>query len=153
MLLTVHAATGVLIGQKVKYWWLAFIIAFIVHFIMDIIPHGDHKMIENYRTKKSRQIIESIVIDSIICFGFSLFWLIKSAYSAQTFIIMAAAIFGSVLPDMLVGIHELKPKLLKYFNKVHFFFHDLIPTKKIGLISGLVIQVGVLVFLLTLYNF
>jgi len=154
MLLTVHAATGVLIAQKTNTWWLAFIIAFVAHFLMDMIPHGDQKMIAGYRAKKKpKQIVQLVLIDLGICIAFNLFWQLKYYDNITSFFILYMALTGSLLPDFLVGVHEIYPKLFKRFYKVHAFFHDLFPTKKIGLVTGLMIQIGFLVLLFSLYNF
>jgi len=153
MLLTVHAATGVLIGQKMKYWWLAFIIGFVLHFILDLIPHGDQKLIEGYRTKhKPRHIVQLILIDLTICIAFSIYWLLKFHDNLLYFTSIYMGLAGALLPDLLVGIHEIYPKLFKRFHKFHSYIHDKFPTKKINLPLGLMIQIVFIVILLTLYN-
>jgi len=154
MLLTVHAATGVLIGQKVSIWWLAFIIGFISHFIMDMIPHGDQGIAERYRAKThTKQAIQFVLIDLVVCMVFSIFWLLKFSDNIYNFSAIYMGLAGALLPDLLVGIHEVYPKLFKRFHKFHFRIHDLFPTKKINLPLGLMIQIALLIFLLTLYNF
>jgi hypothetical protein len=40
-------------------------------------------------------------------------------------------IIGGVLPDLLTGVYEItKSKTLKWFNTVHFFFHDYFVKRK-----------------------
>lgn len=154
MLLTVHAATGVLIGQQTSNWWLAFIIAFASHFIMDMIPHGDQKIAERYRARThTKQAIQFVLIDLAVCIAFSIFWLLKYSDNIYNYSAIYMGLAGALLPDFLVGIHELYPKMFKRFHKFHFKIHDIFPTKKINLPIGLLIQMGIIVFLLTLYNF
>ncbi|MFZ5364830.1 MAG: hypothetical protein ACOZBH_01350 [Patescibacteria group bacterium] len=154
MLLTVHAATGVLIGQKTNNWWLAFIIAFIAHFIMDMIPHGDQNLIEEYRAKtKPKQIVQLILIDIGLCLAFNLFWLIKFHNNIISYLAIFMALAGSLLPDLLVGVHEVYPKLFRRFYQAHEFFHDIFKTKKISLSTGLMMQLAILILLFAFYNF
>ena len=47
MFLTVHAATGILIGKYTGNIYLAFIAGFLSHLILDIIPHGDQLILNS----------------------------------------------------------------------------------------------------------
>jgi len=121
---------------------------------MDMIPHGDQRIIEGYRTKeKPKQVVQLILVDLALCIAFNLFWLIKFYNDIDSFFLYFMALAGSLLPDFLVGVHEIYPRMFKRFAKWHFWVHDRFPTKKIGLPLGLMIQIAMLVILLSLYNF
>ena len=48
MFLTVHSAVGLVIPHYVKNPFLAFFAGFILHYVFDIIPHGDTKIPKKY---------------------------------------------------------------------------------------------------------
>lgn len=131
MLLTVHATTGALIGQQVNNPILAFVLGFISHFVLDMIPHGDQDWIEEYKSdqkSKAKKIICIVAIDAII-----LFTLLVSQYfygdSFAPSLSIASGILGGILPDFIVVCHELSDKLFKNFYRFHFFIHDLIKVR------------------------
>ncbi len=144
MLLTVHATAGALIGQQISNPLLAFFLAFISHFILDIIPHGDQDWIEEYKgnqKSKVRKIVTLVALDVL-----ALFVLLISKYFFNAFaptLNIVAGIMGSVLPDLLVGIHELSEKQFKRFYRFHFAMHDLIKIQP-STTSGLFLQIIVL---------
>lgn len=141
MLLTVHATAGALIGQQINNPVLAFVLAFISHFILDIIPHGDQDWIEEYKgdqKSKVKKIISIVVIDIVIL----LVLLVSKYYYSESFapsLSIGAGILGGILPDFLVGCHELSDRLFKKFYKFHFWIHDLIKVKP-STLQGVVFQ-------------
>jgi len=127
MLVITHAVTGAVIGQVAKSSPLAFIISVIVHFLMDMIPHGDSKDYEKYREtgKISKASIYQLIFDIVVVIGFAVYVLILRTETNWWPIFWG--IIGSVLPDMLVGVHECKPNwLTKNPHKLHLFFHNII---------------------------
>lgn len=148
MLLTVHATAGALIGQQINNPVLAFVLAFISHFILDVIPHGDHDWIEEYKggqKNKARKIVSIVIIDIIV-----LITLLISKFYFKSFtpnFPIIAGVVGGVLPDFLVGCHELSDKLFKRFYRLHFVVHDLLKFKP-STASGLFMQIVVLAVLL-----
>jgi len=133
MLVAVHAAAGAIIGKKIMYAPLAFLVGFIFHFVLDILPHGDEKLGRKFfgwRFNADEQVKEkirgSVLYTAIDIFIMSMFLL----YLFQTFEFanreaVIWAIFGSILPDFLVLIFIYKEyKFLKWaFNfhsKVHY---------------------------------
>lgn len=149
MLLTVHATAGALIGQQINNPYLAFVLAFISHFILDMIPHGDQDWIEEYKGNqkaKVKKIISIVTLDIL-----ALLALLISKYYFNSFVPtlnVVAGIIGGVLPDLLVGIHELSNKLFKKFYHFHFVIHDMIkyqPSTASGLFFQIII-LGALLF-------
>jgi hypothetical protein len=149
MLLTVHAAAGALIGQQIGNPFFAFVLAFASHFILDMIPHGDQDWIDEYKgnqKEKVRKIIILVALDVL-----ALFILLVSKYFFDSFtptLNIVAGIMGSVLPDLLVGIHELSERHFRRFYRFHFAMHDLIkyqPSTASGLFFQIII-LGALLF-------
>ncbi len=119
MLLTVHATAGALIGQQLNNPILAFVVAFVSHFILDIIPHGDQDWIDEYKgdqKTKVKKIISIVAIDVVILLAL----LVSRFYYTDSFVpslSIASGILGGILPDFLVGCHELSDRLFKSFYR------------------------------------
>jgi hypothetical protein len=151
MLLTVHAATGALIGQQINNPILAFALGFVSHFILDMIPHGDQDWIDEYKSDqkaKVRKIISIVALDAIV-----LVILLVSRYfyyenSITSSLSITSGILGSLLPDFLVVCHELSDKLFKNFYRFHFIIHDLIKVKQPTTFQGVAFQVIITAILL-----
>lgn len=128
MFLTVHSATGALIGQAVGNPVLAFILGLFSHFLLDRIPHFDPKGSEELDNfphqlgKAGKKYLLIACVDSILWFGFLLF-LLQQNFSNPVGI--ALGVVGSVMPDYLAGSYKLtRNRYLGYFenfhNKIHF---------------------------------
>lgn len=122
---------GAVIGHALGNPVLAFIMGFMAHLIIDMVPHGDTGISDNFRVHKKRrkQAVAYVAIDAVIaiCFVLLLFNT-KDILSIQNF---TWGIVGSILPDFLVGVYEIKKtKYLHWFYKVHFYFHDYFVKKK-----------------------
>ncbi|MBI5071711.1 hypothetical protein HZB93_02350 [Candidatus Falkowbacteria bacterium] len=141
MLLTVHATAGALIGQQINNPVLAFALAFVSHFILDMIPHGDQDWIDDYKgdqKAKVKKIISIVAIDVVILLAL----LVSRFYYTDSFapsLSIASGILGGLLPDFLVGCHELSDRLFKNFYRFHFIVHDLIKVKP-SAVQGIVFQ-------------
>lgn len=152
MTLTTHATLGAVIGHAVGTPVLAFIFGFISHFLIDMIPHGDTGLSDNFRIHKRRrkQAVAYVVVDAFV----ALFFVIMLANtrdidSMRTF---SWGIIGGVLPDFLVGIYEItKTPLLRWFNTLHFLFHDFFVKRKgdVPLYYALLAQVVLIAYLQT----
>ncbi|MBU1146043.1 hypothetical protein KKD80_00640 [Patescibacteria group bacterium] len=131
MLLTVHATAGALIGQQINNPLLAFILSFVSHFVLDLVPHGDQDWIDEYKGDQKSKVVKIIMIvavDIVILLGLlvSRFYFIDSFATGLS---IASGIIGGLLPDFLVGCHELSNRLFKKFYRFHFWIHDLIKVK------------------------
>ena len=125
MTLTTHAAIGTAIGYTIHQPLLGFTVGLLSHFLVDMIPHGDSVLAEQLKVHRVnvKRIIAYGTVDAVIALI-----LILAMFNVGGFPSTAsftAAVVGSILPDLLIGIYELtKTKYLVWFNRLHFFFHD-----------------------------
>jgi hypothetical protein len=123
---TSHTAIGAFIGQVVGHPLLGFLLGFFLHFLIDIIPHGDSKLSDNFRIfkRKRKQALAYVMIDGTVAIFFILFiFNFKENFLNTKAVTWGIA--GSVLPDLLVGFYEVtKWKYLKTFYQLHFRFHN-----------------------------
>jgi hypothetical protein len=150
MTLTAHAAMGAVIGEAVGNPLLGFVAAVVIHFLIDIIPHGDNFLSDNYRVLKRRrkQALAYVTIDAVCAILFVLF--IVNIRDVALIRPISLGIVGSVLPDLLVGLYDLtKTKYLRWAFNLHFVFHNILIKKRgdIPLRYSLIAQ-AVLVLLL-----
>jgi hypothetical protein len=152
MLVVTHAVTGAVIGQLVKNSPISFILGVVVHFLMDMIPHGDSadykKFKESNTIPKGR--IYQLLFDNVIMFGLIMYLLIfkVDGYWWPTF----WGIIGSILPDLMVGVHECRPsRFSKPLHRLHFKFHDIITDrwKDIRLRYSIILQLIALVIVVS----
>jgi hypothetical protein len=127
MTTTTHAAIGAALGSVVGNPALGFSLGLISHFLVDMIPHGDNYLADKYRIhKKKRAGMAYITVDAAIAIIFLMSVVSGRPHTSTTNLAFSAAVIGSILPDLMVGLKELFPKnqFFKGFFKVHFFFHD-----------------------------
>lgn len=152
MTLTTHAVLGAVIGQASGSPISAFIGGFISHLLIDMIPHGDAGLSDNFRIhkRKQTQAVAYVMVDAIVAILFVLFLAnTKDIESVRTF---TWGIIGGVLPDLMVGVYEItKTPLLKWFNWVHFFFHDFFVKRRgdVPLYYALLAQIILIAYLQT----
>ncbi len=123
MFLTVHATVAAAIAQSVPNPWVAFVIGFFSHFILDAIPHGD-AIIGSSPTKKGRIIrlliaasIDGIILSIILFIGLSRDWF-------HFPLSVAFSMIGAMLPDALQILPEiLDSSLLNRFRNFHHRCH------------------------------
>jgi hypothetical protein len=152
MTLTTHATLGAVIGHTVGTPFLAFIFGFISHFLIDVIPHGDTGLADNYRVRKVKRktALAYVMVDGI----FALFFVLMLANTRNIEMMNAYTwgIVGGVLPDLIVGLYEItKTPLLKWFNTLHFAFHDFFVKRKgdVPLYYAILAQVVLIAYLQT----
>ncbi|MBN1325694.1 hypothetical protein JW977_01780 [Candidatus Falkowbacteria bacterium] len=123
MLISVHATIGAVIGEKIHYSLFAFALAFLSHFVLDIIPHGDKALIKAYRNDfKNKAMLYLIIFDvisTVILLGL-MFYLRKLTYSPA----VLWGIIGGILPDVMVAIHEITHKQFHRAHKAHDWAHE-----------------------------
>lgn len=147
MFLVGHTAAGALVGEQVATNPLMiFILAFASHFLLDFIPHGDrHHVVDYYKGKKKllKQIYATLVIDSAASILYIVLIMTKTNVNRWA---IAWGIFGSVLPDLLVGLAELlKNTYLAAFKKFHFIIHNaLIHKIRVKPLPGTLLQIIVI---------
>ena len=144
MYIITHAAMGAVIAELMpSHPWLGFTIGFLLHFVVDIIPHGDSGIYRGYVTgTRMKRALAYVTIDAILALGFVL--LIYNANLYQNRNAMTLCILGSVLPDLAVAVYEVtRTRALKGLHQVHFFFHNLVTNRwrDIGFASGFAFQI------------
>jgi len=150
MFLSVHTCAGAVIGRFSPNPIVAFLLGFLSHFLLDIIPHGDMKIYDVYRSGKIlRRMVAIIALDGIFSIYVAVLVLIGDNRFGNEMNI-AAGIFGSVLPDLFVMFYEVtKIKILKKFHEFHFKLHRFIAGKReVPYVFGIVYQLVALFFLL-----
>jgi hypothetical protein len=152
MTLTTHATLGAVIGHATGNPLSAFILGFISHFLIDMIPHGDTGIADNYRIHKRRrkQAIAYVMIDAVLALFFVL--LLANTREIEPMRSYSWGIVGGVLPDLLVGLYEIKKtRLLAWFNTLHFFFHDFFVKRKgdVPLSYAIMAQIVLIAYLQT----
>lgn len=148
MYLSIHALTGAVIGQNIDSPLWAFTLGFIFHFIMDIIPHGDGKLVLAYEKSGKKKaalfmIGADIILTVLMIFFFSSREIINLRVTG-----MSAAIIGSLLPDLLCAFYELL-NLFPRFHKFHSFSHNFLMKRvTVNFLPGTVMQILLAIFLL-----
>ncbi|MFH1315617.1 MAG: hypothetical protein ABIH67_04430 [Candidatus Uhrbacteria bacterium] len=152
MTLTTHATVGMLIGYTVGQPLAGFVLGFISHLLLDVIPHGDYELGKSIRKSKAqlKKILGFITLDAIVAI-----FLILILVNIKELVPLRAiswAIVGAVLPDLLVGIYDVtKNKWLKPINTLHFYFHDLWHKKRkdLRLSHALALQILIIILIQT----
>ncbi len=149
MLITAHVATGIAIGSITGNPVLGFFSAFIVHHLIDAIPHSDPGdpvaggIIENF--KKDRALLGGVIIDATV----GLVMIIIAIYMLGASRILYFSIFGSLFPDIIDNSPFWSPYLRKrfpinYYHRFHETFHFTIKDKKY-LLAGYLTQILVII--------
>lgn len=128
MTTTTHTSIGALIGTAVGAPVLGFILGVASHYLVDMIPHGDAFMREpnNLVNKRNERLAHAFVFIDI-ALGIILLTVLGQFLpnSVTHSTVYAASIFGSILPDLLVGLNDLiKTAPGRKHTHLHFFFHD-----------------------------
>ncbi len=123
MFLAVHATVGALAGNSVKNPFVAFVLGFVSHFFVDMVPHGDLHMYDGYKNgERVKRAILYVAID-----GFATVSLIAVFFFKQDFfspLNVAMGIIGGLLPDLLAGLVEIfKPKSRRWVSQRLCWFH------------------------------
>jgi len=150
MTLTTHATVGTLIGYSVGNPLAGFVLGFISHLILDVIPHGDHQMNLNFRKNKThiKKVVAYVTMDAIAAIFLVL--ILVNWKGLGNIEAISWAIAGAILPDLLVGAHDFtKSKYLAWCSRIHFFFHDLIIKKRgdIPLRYSLIVQLLIILLI------
>ncbi|MDD4994961.1 MAG: hypothetical protein PHW53_00600 [Patescibacteria group bacterium] len=143
MLIVTHAITGAVVGQLVKNSYISFLASLVLHFLMDIIPHGDTEECRHYRetNRVSKKLFYQLAFDIIIMTALAAYLLIFKiqGYWWPTL----AGILGGILPDMIVAFHEYKPnRITAPIHWIHFWCHNIITdrAKDIRLRYAIILQ-------------
>jgi len=128
MTTTTHTAIGVLIGTAVGSPILGFVLGVVSHYLVDMIPHGDMHMRDgNNLVNKTNERMSHVFVILDVALGITLLNILGTILpdDVTRSTVYIASIFGSVLPDALVGINDLVKSIPgRKHTKLHFFFHD-----------------------------
>ncbi len=117
MIIIAHILLGALIGKALNNLFLAIVLAFISHFILDALPHwdvGSFKRRNEFDKRDWLIVFADLVIGAVLTIYFAIIF--------ESWSIVAVAFF-SILPDLidngswLFNIHK-KP-FFKQFNELH----------------------------------
>jgi hypothetical protein len=137
---------GVLIGQNVPTPGLAFALGVASHFMLDLIPHGDSQLYDNYKDGHSvKKSLIYVAIDSALSIGILIYLLETAPYASRG--TMIAGVIGGIIPDFLVALGEgIKIKPLLQFQRLHIRIHNAIATRvgNLSLQMGIVMQLALL---------
>lgn len=152
MTLTTHATLGAVLAKLAGNPALAFLFGFISHFLIDMIPHGDTGLSDNFRVhkQKRKRAVAYVMVDAVVAIFFVL--LIANTRDIDSVRTFTWGIIGGVLPDLLVGLYDItKSPFLKWFFKMHFYFHDFFVKRKgeVPLYYALMAQVVLIAYLQT----
>jgi hypothetical protein len=143
MILLTHMFFGAVIASKISNPFLAIILAFLSHYLLDFIPHIEYS-INNLVTKEWRRVFADILK---VALDFCLGLLLISIFSDFRPITLVC-VFVSVLPDGFSFLYLFfeRNRVLKYFSdmhqkKVHFLRNN----KKISKFWRIFSQAGVVV--------
>ena len=115
MILTPHLLLGVAIASKIEYAPLAIILAFLSHYLLDLIPHIEYSIdnIEKNQWQKSLPDILRVFLD----FSFGI--LLILIFSNNQPIVFVCAFFA-ILPDGLSLLnYSFSNKILKIYSNIH----------------------------------
>ncbi len=135
MLFTAHALGGGVSGELVGNPFWAFLLGFVLHFILDFIPHYDTTDDGKYTPRQIALVCTDFIIGALIL-TILLFY-----YSHNRWSLISGA-FGGILPDIL----SLVPPIRKFTMKNRYWriFHEIhnkIQSVKISPVPGLLIQI------------
>jgi hypothetical protein len=115
---------GALIGQNVPTPGLALPLGVASHFLLDMVPHGDAKLWNEYKSGTS--LAKSLIytaIDSVAAVGIFIYLLETAPYASRG--TMIAGVIGAILPDFLVAVGEgMKTRPFLWFQRQHMRIHN-----------------------------
>lgn len=153
MYLTIHAAAGVLIGSYINSSIVSFLIGFISHFFLDMLPHRDgHISTKGHNAKSLRKKYFNKII-ALVYFDLCLAIIVAAALFTNNGHFITKPIIwgmiGAILPDIFQALSFLRSKnrFFKKFNEFHNFIHYS-PQKPISIIVGHFSQILTLIVLI-----
>ncbi len=127
MFLSVHSIVALTSIKYIHNPLLLFIVNFILHYILDAIPHGDGDNIDNGFKKENLNylILASLDVLFVLIIGITFY----KTYHYNIYSIIAA-ISGAILPDILWGVYQVtKFKFFKWADDLNNFAHQIIKYK------------------------
>lgn len=130
MLLTLHAATGALLGELSSTPATAFGLGFLSHFILDMFPHGDRMIAKSTKaTGKAKRYYWLVGMDALAGLAIFLPAFVLGRFDRPWLAYLG--LLGGLLPDLIVAIPEyalyVKKEYrvrLRWFYQFHVYVHD-----------------------------
>ncbi|MBI2049966.1 MAG: hypothetical protein HYT35_00720 [Candidatus Staskawiczbacteria bacterium] len=130
MILTPHLLFGAAVGSKIEYMPLTIILAFLSHYLLDLIPHIEYSVanISKKQWQRAWPDISRVFLD----FSLGMILILAFAPAGKQIIILSSAL-TALIPDGLTIVSLISPnKLLDkhdqfHRKKVHFLKHKRIP--------------------------
>lgn len=127
MFLSVHSIVALTSIKYIHNPLLLFVVNFVLHYILDAIPHGDGDDIEKGFKSKNLNYLTLSCLDFIfvIFVSFNFYQIYKpSLYN------IVWAVGGAILPDILWGIYYVtKFKIFKWADDLNLWAHQIIKYK------------------------
>lgn len=142
MLIAVHSVAGGIVGESLGNPVLAFLAGFVLHFILDMIPH-EYK----HDSKKMSALDWSLIIIDIIITVFV--WRKYFSFGLDLRSSFFWGALGGILPDLMDNVPVLKIyfRTTRFGKKFHKFHED-IQKIIVGVIPGTIIQYGLLALMI-----
>ncbi|MDO8599661.1 MAG: hypothetical protein Q7S02_06150 [bacterium] len=145
MLLTLHAATGAMLGEFASTPAAAFGLGFLSHFVLDMFPHGDRMIAHDTKaTGNGKRYYWLVGIDAFAALAifFPAFALGRFDHPWLAYL----GLLGGLLPDLIVAIPEyalyIKKEYrvrLRWFYAFHVYVHD----QLIRVFDGMPLKIGI----------
>jgi hypothetical protein len=142
MILLVHLLFGALIGQKIANPFLAVILAFLSHYLLDSIPHIEYAKIDSKIRRRDIILVATDLLTGIL--------LIIIFAKHQPVIYICA--FFAILPDLIYASSFFRiNKFIKTHEKIHNGVHFL-EKKKISVLWRIASQVVIVISCIALFR-
>jgi len=145
MILTLHLLVGAVIATRVDMVPLAFLLAFLSHYLLDFIPHQEYEITGVMERNWGGSLFAFLKVGLDIAAGTALILL----FSRDPVVFMGA--FFAILPDGLTLLHLTLPYRIL---KIHFAFHQKLHYFKekspaiLGIFNQLVVGIFAILLLL-----
>jgi len=141
MILLTHLLFGAAISSKIGFFWLAVIMAFLSHYLLDLLPHNEYPIgnILNNQWRKSFPDFLKVIAD--FCLGIFLIFLL-SDNSIKTY----TCAIVTIIPDGLTFLEFFwHNKFLKKHNQFHREEIHILKKKKIPLFWRFLTQIIIII--------
>ncbi len=147
MFLTVHAISSIIIGQHTGNIWLAFLSGVILHFLLDIIPHGDEIFAPasgRLSEIEARRMAKIGLVDLLIMT--SLLFIFYQNKIINLNLPIIASVIGSIVPDLVIGFYLIyRYSWLEKYLSFHQTLHNMLKKIAIPPLVGMAIQLIILI--------
>ncbi|HRY60056.1 MAG TPA: hypothetical protein P5096_01615 [Patescibacteria group bacterium] len=122
MVISSHFIAGAALGKATGNPILAVVFGFVLHFVMDLVPHWNY----GYKHLKKVKTLLLVLMDPLLAFALYLTIGLIRGYSASTWLVTFLGGFFCALPDLIeffIRVFNIKPLIffLKFHRAVHWF--------------------------------